>query len=176
MRAKLLIATVAVGNLVGVGVTSWVLLGRLSCPQLVRFLCECCWAVLAFPLLWAGLIASSLATGGGIDYPTLWGAAIVNACLWGWVASKVGTQIAHSGFDPSTILLRIARLRENGTAAAHARSKHLHTRRGLLAATRRTLRGTAYFSGEGPEHRQSAGQEVGKNEPQPVAPAAKTRH
>jgi hypothetical protein len=169
MKTNYLISKVAVGNLAGAGVAF------IACTAFpwyfLRQLGECCWAVLAFPLGWVGLLVSKQSPNRGIALLCFWGAVIINGYLWGWTVSRITRAVQRqkttpqNAFDASAISARILQLRHDHAVAAYSRSHHLPSRKGLVAAARRALTRFAYFSGVGGEHSDPAEHEAPKNEP-----------
>lgn len=169
MKTKNLVALVILGNLAGAALTSFFALTYFPSSPPIRFLCQCGWVVFAFPLGWVGVVAGKLLASRVMVY-LAWGAgAFINACLWGWTAGKINKaiqgRIGHAGFDASVISPRIAQLRHEHAAAAHARSHPVYSRKGLLAAARRTITRCGYFSNLGAEHPQPAEGGAPKHEP-----------
>jgi hypothetical protein len=157
MKTKLLIGTVVVGNLAGFALAYFVACGGWPACRGLEWLGASCWAVLALPLGWLGLIAGRLfATSRSVFNLFFYSGAILNACLWGWAAwgiiRAVQRNFTQAGFDASAIAPRIAHLRESHATMAHVRARPLHARKGLLAAAGQAVKHLAYFSGFRAEH------------------------
>ena len=168
-RAKAVVAVVASGVLAGQVIAFLGGPANTAGWDLVRFPCECAWAVLAFPLGWLGwiaprlvalaaprLIASrSLVAWQYCPYLFLWTGVLLNACFWGGVVYGVARynrrQGGRHGLDASMFFARLSELRPNHLAAAHARSRPMYARKGLVAVARQAVTRQAYFTNKKPE-------------------------
>ncbi len=164
--AKLLIALVVLGNLAPALLAPSVGLGLVNrVPEEILIL-------FAFPLgLVGGFAARHLrASPHAVRYLCLWGGLVLNAWLWGWVTYRVIRSVRGqggygSGLDTSTVMPRVAQLRQNHVGRAKARSKPLHFRKGFLAATGRALTKLAYFCRVRPWHDEADDQKAPRTGP-----------
>ena len=171
-KTKILIAAVALGVVAGQVVTFIGGLANTTGWDIVKFPCECAWAVLAFPFGWLGLVVSAFARFRWfLPYPHLflWTGIIMNGCLWSWIVYRVVRSVrgqeTHHGFHASTLSVRLTEVRQSHVAAAHTRAGPVYARKGLVAIASRVVRRCGYFLDRKPEARQYAEGEMHKNEP-----------
>ncbi len=150
-KTKAVIAMICLGDLAGEVLTFFGGFANSAGP-VVRFLCECGWAVFAFPLGWLGMIMANfpvLGRGVGLRQACFWAGVTMNALLWAWITNRVvramRAEPRHGGFDARSVSLRIAEVRQNHAAAAHSRWKPPHARTGLVRAAKQTIRRCGYF-------------------------------
>jgi hypothetical protein len=165
-------AAVALGVVAGQVVTFLGGLANTTGWDVVKFPCECAWAVLAFPLGWLGLIAPGFAATPWVlpyAYLFLWTGVTMNGCLWGWIVylavRSARGQGTHRGFEASTFSLRLTEVRQSYVAAAHAPSGPVYARKGLVAIASRAVRRCGYFLRRKPEARPYSEAETHKDEP-----------
>lgn len=150
-KTKALAAMVCLGDLAGEVVTFFGGVAN-SAGSVVRFLCECGWAVFAFPLGWLGMITADVPAPGkgvGLRHACFWVGVTMNALLWAWIAHRVARAVRaeaqHGGFHAPSVSLRIAEVRQNHAAAAHSRWKPPRARNALVGAAKQAIRGCGYF-------------------------------
>jgi hypothetical protein len=153
VKTKILIAAVALA-VVGGQVVTFIGSGWSNTTgwDVVKLPCEFAWTVLAFPLGWLGLIAAAFARfRWSLPNPDLllWTGVALNGALWSWIVYRIamalGGQGTNHGFDASAFSVRLREVRQSHVAAAHARSRSVYARKGLVAIASRAVRRSGYF-------------------------------
>ena len=172
VKTKAIIAAVALGVVAGQAVTFFGGLANTSGWDVVKFPCECAWAVLAFPLGWLGMIATALANNRWLmpyPYLFLWTGVILNGALWSWIVYRIvillREQGTNPGFDASAFSVRLREVRQSHVAAAHARSGPVYARKGLVAIASHAICRCGYFFDRKPKARPYVEGECTKSEP-----------